>query len=31
MFPTPSADIFDDPICQQAATEIAKLERTLHT
>ena len=31
MFPTPSTDIFDDPICQQAATEIAKLERTLHT
>ncbi len=31
MFPTPSADIFDDPICQKAAAEIAKLERTLHT
>ncbi len=31
MFPTPSTDIFDDPICLQAATEIAKLERTLHT
>ncbi len=25
MFPTPSPDIFDDPICQQAATEIARV------
>lgn len=31
VFPTPSADIFYDPICQQAAAEIAKLERMLHT